>query len=393
MSDSIKAFVALDAGMSREVVEQALPHSGNVDIVGIVEGLDEAWLTLQEVANDVLVVACAGHSEKALVLIDGAVKQRPSRPVIVFGYGSPNGFVDRVFGVGADDVVVLPQDPEEVRFALQKAMARKSGGSGSVMGSQAQLVCVLGPKGGTGKTLTATSLAVVLADTGKRVALVDLDLQFGDVGLCMGLSPETTIYDLARAGGTLDEEKLSDFLVTHHSGVEVLIAPSRPDHAAAVSIEFLRSIYSVLRRMVDYVIVDTPPGFTPEVIATIDSATAICMVGMLDALSLKNTKLGLETLDLMGFSRDHIRLVLNRARTRVGISDEDVEAIVGRTPDVLIPSDRDIPRSVNEGTPIVMSKPQSEAAEAMRRLATLLVETEPAARGARGLRRLVGRRA
>jgi pilus assembly protein CpaE len=393
MAERIKAFVALDAGMSREVVEQSLPRGGDVDLVGLVEGLDEAWLTLQEVVNDVLVVACAGHSEKALVMIDGAVKQRPSRPVVVFGYGSPNGFVDRVFGAGADDLVVLPQDPESVRFALQKAIARKSGGTGSVSGSQGQLVCVLGPKGGTGKTLTATSLAVAVAETGKRVALLDLDLQFGDVGLCMGLSPETTIYDLARAGGTLDEEKLSDFLITHHSGVEVLIAPSRPDHAAAISIDFLRSVYSVLRRMVDYVIVDTPPGFTPEVIATIDSATAICMVGMLDALSLKNTKLGLETLELMGFPRDRIKLVLNRARTRVGISDEDVEAIVARTPDVLIPSDRDIPRSVNEGTPIVMSKPQSEAAEALRQLASSLIETEPAVRGASRIRRLVGRRA
>jgi pilus assembly protein CpaE len=393
MAERIKAFVALDAGMSREVVEQSLPRGGDVDVVGLVEGLDEAWLTLQEVVNDVLVIACAGHSEKALVMIDGAVKQRPSRPVVVFGYGSPNGFVDRVFGVGADDLMVLPQSPDAVRFALQKAIARKSGGAGSVSGGQGQLVCVLGPKGGTGKTLTATSLAVALAEMGKRVALLDLDLQFGDVGLCMGLSPETTIYDLARGGGTLDEEKLSDFLVTHHSGVEVLMAPSRPDHAAAISIEFLRSVYSVLRRMVDYVIVDTPPGFTPEVIATIDSAGAICMVGMLDALSLKNTKLGLETLELMGFPRERIKLVLNRARTRVGISDEDVEAIIGRTPDVLIPSDRDIPRSVNEGSPIVMSKPQSEAAEALRQLASLLVETERATPSASRLRRLVGRRA
>ena len=196
---------------------------------------------------------------------------------------------------------------------------------------------MLGPKGGTGKTLTATSLAVALAEMGKRVALVDLDLQFGDVGLCMGLRPERTVYDLVRAGGSLDEEKLGDFLVTHHSGVEVLIAPSRPDHAASVGIEFLREVYSVLRRMVDYVIVDTPPGFTPEVIATIDSATAICMVGMLDALSLKNTKLGLETLDLMGVPRDRIKLVLNRARTRVGISDDDVVAIIDRTPDISCP--------------------------------------------------------
>jgi pilus assembly protein CpaE len=393
MADHIKAFVALDTGMSRDVVEQSLPQGGDVDIVGVVEGLDEAWLTLQEVPNDLLVVACAGHSERALVLIDGAVKQRPSRPVVVFGYGSTNGFVNRVFQAGADDMVVLPQDPDTVRFALEKAVARKTGGTGSAVGRQGSLVCVLGPKGGTGKTLTATNLAVALSEAGKHVALVDLDLQFGDVGLCMGLRPERTIYDLVRAGGSLDEEKLSDFLVTHHSGVEVLIAPSRPDHASAISIEFLRDVYRVLRKMVDYVIVDTPPGFTPEVIATIDSATSILMVGMLDALSLKNTKLGLETLDLMGFPRDRVKLVLNRARTRVGISDEDVVAIVDREPDVLVPSDRDIPRAVNEGNPIILAKPQAEASEAFRRLASSLVETEPGMSAAKRFRRLLGRTA
>jgi pilus assembly protein CpaE len=392
MAEAIKAFIALDTGMSRAVVEESLPSDGDIEVVGVVEGLDEAWLTLQEVPSDLLVVACTGHSEKALVLIDGAVKQRPNRPVVVFGYGSPNGFVSRVFEAGADDVLVLPQDPESVRFALEKAIVRKAGASGARMGGQAELICVLGPKGGTGKTVTSTSLAIALAEMGKRVALVDLDLQFGDVGLSLGLRPENTIYDLVRAGGSLDEEKLGDFLVTHHSGVEVLIAPSRPDHAAVVSVEFLREVYSVIRRMFDYVVVDTPPGFTPEVIATIDSATAICMVGMLDALSLKNTKLGLETLELMGFPPDNIKLVLNRARTRVGITDEDVTAIVGRTPDVLVPSDRDIPRAVNEGNAIILSKPQSEAAEAFRRLASSLVLTEASANGGRR-RRLIGRRA
>jgi pilus assembly protein CpaE len=393
MADSIKAFVAIDTGISREVVENSLPETGDIEVVGLVEGLDEAWLTLQEVPSDVLVIACAGHSEKALVLIDGAVKQRRSRPVIVFGYGSPNGFVNRVFQAGADDVLVLPQNPDDVRFALEKAIARKTGGSGSEPGSQGHLIVVLGPKGGTGKTLTATNLAACLAEMGKHVALVDLDLQFGDVGLSLGLRPERTIYDLVRAGGSIDEEKLSDFLVTHDSGVEVLIAPSRPDHASVISTDFLRDVYNVLRRMVDYVVVDTPPGFTPEVIATIDNATDICVVGMLDALSLKNTKLGLETLDLMGAPRERIKLVLNRARTRVGISDEDVAAIVGRTPDILVPSDRDIPRTINEGKLIVAEKPQSEAAEAFRRLAVSFVESEPGAAAAKRFRRLLGRSA
>src|SRR5439155_11625683 len=129
MAATIRTFIAVDAGVSREVVTESLPHDGNVEVVGVVEGLDEAWLTLQEVPNDLLVIACAGHSEKALVLIDGAVKQRPSRPVVVVGYGSPNGFVNRVFEAGADDVVVLPQDPESIRFMIQKAIARKTGTS------------------------------------------------------------------------------------------------------------------------------------------------------------------------------------------------------------------------------------------------------------------------
>jgi pilus assembly protein CpaE len=184
-------------------------------------------------------------------------------------------------------------------------------------------------------------------------------------------------------------------MMPHSSGVKVLIAPSRPDHAAVVSVEFLREVYSTLRGMVDYVVVGTPPGFTPEVIATIDNATTVVMVGMLDALSLKNTKLGLETLELMGFPADHVKLVLNRARSRVGISDDEVVAIIGRAPDVLVPSDRDIPRAVNEGKSILATNPQSEASNAFRQLGAMFVheETAAAVAGETGLRRLFGKKA
>jgi pilus assembly protein CpaE len=284
--------------------------------------------------------------------------------------------------------MMLPVTPDAVLFALQKALARKAGGAEGATFNRAPLICVLGPKGGTGKTLTSTSLSVALAEYGKSVALVDLDLQFGDVGLTMGLTPEQTIFDLVRTGGSLDEEKLDGFLMTHSSGVRALIAPSRPDHAAVVSVDFLREVYSTMRSMFEFVVVDTPPGFTPEVIATIDNATGVIMVGMLDALSLKNTKLGLETLDLMGFPADNIKLVLNRARSRVGISDEEVVAIMGREPDIFVPSDRDIPRAVNEGKPILIAKPQAEASVAYRQLAASYLLGPQGDRNVKGLRRL-----
>src|SRR2546429_100955 len=162
--------------------------------------------------------------------------------------------------------------------------------------------------------------------------------------------------------------------MNHSSGVKVLVGPTRPDQASAISVDFLREVYASLRTMCDVVVVDTPPGFTPEVIATIDVSTAACMVGMLDALSLKNTKLGIETLDLMGYSPTKVSLILNRADSRVGITHDDVAAIIGRTPDILIPSDREIPRSVNEGTPVVASRERSEAAKSFRDLADLFAK-------------------
>ncbi len=369
MTHKVRTLVAVDAGIELDAVRAVLPPDESpIHVVGLVEGLDEAWTTLQETASDLLVVGCVGESERALYLIKAATEQRPDRPVVVLTEGSPNGFVQRVFEAGADDIVTLPEPLERVRFALEKAVVRKRGGTAGQGVALAPMICVLGPKGGTGKTLTSCNLGVVLARAGRRVAIVDLDLQFGDVGLALGLVPDRTIADLAQAGGSLDADKLDGYLTTHESGLKVLMAPTRPDHAGMVTTEFLRDVYATLRSTVDFVIVDTPPGFTPEVIASIDRSSYVCMVGTLDSLSLKNTKLGLETLDLMGYKSDRVRIVLNRAGTRVGITREDVADILGRPPDVLVPSDRDIPRAVNEGTPIVLAKERSDAAKAFRTL-------------------------
>jgi pilus assembly protein CpaE len=371
MAERIHALVAIDAGVDSQYIQSTLPDHNGIEVVGIINGIEESWRTLQETSPDLLVVACEGYSDRVLYFIDSAVKQQPDRPVVVLTTGSPNGFVRRVFESGADDIVTLPEPPDRIAFALEKAVARRRGAAVASGIALAPMICILGPKGGTGKTLVSTNLTVALASAGHKATLVDLDLQFGDVGLALGLRPDKTIYDLARSGGSLDEEKLDAYLMRHSSGARILLAPTRPDHASTVTVDFLRDVFSNLRAMNDYVIVDTPPGFTPEVIAAIDSSSHVCMVGMLDSLSLKNTKLGLETLELMGYDPGRISLLLNRADTRVGITQEDVEAIIGRAPEVLVPSDRQIPISVNDGTPIVLADERSEAARSFRALASL----------------------
>jgi pilus assembly protein CpaE len=395
MADTIRILVILAEHADRQLVETALENEPSLEIVGFADSIDD-WHGFLEQPSDVVVVACYGADDGVAAMVDHAVKHRPDRPVVLMSEASPNGFLRQAFEAGADDVITLPQSSEQVAFTLEKVIARKKGLA--VPGkATAPIIAILGPKGGTGKTLIATNLAVALAQRDANVVLVDLDLQFGDIGLALGLSPERTMYDLMKAGPPFDHEKLDRHLIRHSSGVKVLIAPTRPDQASAVSIDYLRDIYASLRTMCDAVIVDTPPGFTPEVIATIDVSSEICMVGMLDSLSLKNTKLGLETLDLMGYDGDHVSLVLNRADSRVGITPDDVSTIVGRGPDVSVPSDREIPRSVNEGTPIVGSRQSSGAAKAFRTLADRYAKTPapkpaPLQSSPTGVRALIGRR-
>ena len=392
MTPGARIFVALEEGIDAAPIREALPPGLAVDVValGAADGGSQAE---RQGAADLVIVGCADAREAAVRVVDAAVRQRADRPVVVLYAGSPNGFMQRAFDAGAEDLITLPQAPGQLRFALEKALARRRTNTVAPSGA---LVTVLGPKGGTGKTLTACNLAVALAQAGAAPVVVDLDLQFGDVALALGLDPVSTIHDLATSGGTLDADKIDAFLVAHASGAKALLAPVRPDQAAAVSVSFLRQVYELLRARHDFVIVDTPPAFTPEVIATIDASSHLCVVGMLDALSLKDTKIGVETLAQMGYDVSELTLVLNRADSSVGIGLHDVERLLGRRPDVLVPSDRAIPRALTYGQPIVVAEPRSGATKAFAELAGRFVDpgtagaaTPPAHEAPRGHRRLL----
>ncbi len=396
----INAILAHDEAVPAELVADHISADSGVTLREVSSVLFPATDALRASDADVLLVGCDAGSEDALNLIEWWTGSRPGRPVVVVCAASAaasNGFVEEVFTAGADDLLVLDDSPElaeatsrQLVFALQKAVARKVSPIEAIEAS-GKVICVLGPKGGIGKTITSCNLAIALALRNKRVALVDLDLQFGDVALSLGLTPDTTVYDLAVSGGELDSEKLDAFLMRHPTGLRVLAAPARPDQAQSVTAEFLADVYEVLRGTYEFVIVDTPPAFTPEVIATIDVSSSVCMVGMLDALSQKNTRLGLETLELMGYESDRVWIVLNRANTSVGINRTDVVSILGRAPDVLVPSHRDIARSVNEGAPVVISQKRSDAARAFEALAgmfsSLSVEQSAGPRRGRSLMR------
>lgn len=380
----ITAIVAHDHTVPSGLVADHFAEQSEIELAEVVDTLYPATDAVKRSEADLLIVACQEGSDEALGLVHWWHGARPGRPIVVLCHGMSNGFVEEAFNAGADDLLPLDEGPEvsdstrlHLQLALRKALARSSTPPETET-ELGKIVCILGPKGGIGKTITSCNLAVALAGRQIRTVLVDLDLQFGDDALSLGLTPDSTSFDLAVSGGSLDAAKLDAFLLEHSSGLRVLAAPARPDQAASVTPEFIADVFDLLRDEFDFIIVDTPPAFTPEVITTVDASSYVCMVGMLDALSLKNTRLGMETLELMGYDPDRIRVVLNRANTSVGITRADVLSILGRNPDILVPSHRDIARSVNEGSPVVVSQRRSEAARSFEALASLFTNAPEA---------------
>jgi pilus assembly protein CpaE len=380
MSSGIHTLVALDGEVDRGLIETVLTRDPKVKVLDYLEldGPPSSGLG----AGDALIVAVADYTPRVRDFVASARRLHPQRPIVLMCPPTGNGYLGEAFESGVDDIVALPtnaaavEDPTLARqlvFALEKAMMRRRGTSEPKSEAARNVICVLGLKGGSGKTLTSTNLAVSLALEGHSVAIMDLDLQFGDVALAMGMNPVRTMYDVVRSGGSLDAEKLDDFLVEHSSGVRALLAPVRPDQATVINVAFLAEAQRLLAEMFEFVVIDTPPSFSPEVIGAVDSSTDALVVVMRDTLSLKNSKLGLETLERMDYDRRRVKVLLNRANTDVGIDRDDVLAILGRDVDIFLPSDREITRSVNQGVPISLRR-GSEAAGVFRTLAKQYID-------------------
>jgi len=229
---------------------------------------------------------------------------------------------------------------------------------------------VFSPKGGTGKTVTATNMGASLAKHwGKRALLLDLDLQFGDAAIMLGIEPEKTIYDLVTAPGELDSEKLAGYVTKHPSGIDVLAAPLRPEDAELVTEGKVTSLLEVARGSYEAIVVDTSPFFHGPMLATLDRTDELLVLCGLDVPTLKNVRLAMQTLELLSFPASRVRYIMNRANTNVGLKTREVEAALKVKITQELPSDGTVPLSVNRGNPAVLAEPRCDFAKAIGQLA------------------------
>jgi pilus assembly protein CpaE len=309
-----------------------------------------------------------------------AIREQTRSPIIVVASGTASELLDEALEADVADVLVLPQLIDNVVFTIRKAAHAKRQVSTVTRSQQGRVVTVFSPKGGTGKTVTASNLSAALAKQGRKTLLLDLDLQFGDAAIVMGIEPEKTIYDLVLAPGELDIEKLAGYTTKHQCGLDILPAPLRPEDAELVTESKITRLLEVARECYDVIVVDTSPFFHGPMLATLDRTDELLVLCGLDVPTLKNVRLALQTLELLSFPSTRIRYVLNRANTKVGLSKREVEGALKVSINAEIPSDRTVPVSVNRGTPAVISEPGSDFSKAMVALSKTVMSSEQRAK-------------
>jgi pilus assembly protein CpaE len=250
---------------------------------------------------------------------------------------------------------------------------------------QTKVIVVISPKGGSGKTAVSSNLAVALAQRHPgRVAAVDLDLQFGDLGTALSLTPERTLAQLARTT-QIDATTVKLFLTPSEHGVYLLAGAADPVDADSVSQSHVSMVLPLLAQDFDYVIVDTAAGLDECTLAAIECATDLLLVSSLDVTSIRSLRKALDALDTLGVDTER-RFVLNRADAKVGLTPSDAEEAVGMKISCSIPSSREIPLSLNLGTPVTVSEPRAAVAKQMQQLAHIYAPAE-AKKSRKGWRR------
>jgi pilus assembly protein CpaE len=370
-NDGTRIFVTGTCEGLNELTE-ALSHHPEMNVVGRSQSVREGAGAL---AGGHLQAVLHGTRASELPVDDlAAIREYTRAPIVLLASGEASALLESALEADVADVLLLPQLPENVVFSIRKACVA---GKTSQSGEQGRIVTVFSPKGGTGKTVMSTNLATAFAKFGgKRTLLLDLDLQFGDAAIMLGIEPDKTIYDLVVAPGELDPEKLAGYTTRHSAGVDVLPAPIRPEDAELVTEAKISRLLEVAKESYEMIVVDTSPFFHGPMLATLDSTDELLLVCGLDVPTIKNVRLSLQTLELLSYPTERIRVVLNRANSNVGMKRGEVEAALEQRVRYEVPSDRAVPLAVNRGNPAVVSDTKADFSRAVREMAKSLQPAE-----------------
>lgn len=331
---------------------------------------------VDEMVRDGVAVVCLGPGldhDPLLALAAAFDRESPNVCVVVVAEPGP-ALWPEALRAGVRDVLSPEAGTDELARALARAAETaerraQAAGRDPAAAPRSRVITVLSPKGGVGKTTVATNLAVGLAGTMPgQVAIVDLDVQFGDVAAALQLSPDRTLGDVAACTDDVTATMLKVFLAGHTSGLYALCAPGSPAEGDAVTAQHGARAVDLLAGEFATVVVDTAAGLQEHTLAAIERATDLVLVCSTDVASVQSLRKELDALDTLGMTGARRHFVLNRSDAKVGLDPADIEEAVGMRATLRLPSSRLVPVSTNVGVPVIESEPRAPVARHLARL-------------------------
>ncbi len=359
-------------------LQRFLESDPELEVVASAPGGENALVKIENSSPDLLIIHADSADSQAISLAERVILRKPRTFVILVPEAESMDLFRAANEAGCHNIIPLPANAEKFCREIHRIYSAESEriealDSNRRVSWTSKVITVFGAKGGLGKSTIAANLAVKLAMKSKKVAVVDLDLQFGDIQICMDLEPKETIADLMQDMNTPGIDVLRTYMNVHPSGAHVLCAPKSPEYAEMVSGDRVSAILSVLRSCYDYVIVDTAANFSDVTLAALDAASIILFVTGLDISILKNSKLAMNILESLG-QKKKVRVIINRAVEISTISVSDVQNIVDAPILARIPSDYlTAVTALNQGLPFVVSQPKSKLALAVSDIADKII--------------------
>lgn len=346
-----------------------------------------SWASRLDV--DIVIIAIEEPVVRGLRTVDMLATGDDAWPIVAVSTRNDRESMRKAMLAGARDYVVLPAPDEELRKAIIRVhlreQERRSTPEGHARGTaRGTIVTLFGVKGGIGKTTVAVNIAAGIARaSGNHVALVDADTQFGDCAVMLDLVPERTIVDAAGEVDAATPHLIEPYLTDHVSRVSLLAAPASPADAESVTPELVGNALKSLAATHDFVVVDTSPRIDAVTALAIDLSSLVLVLVTPEVPCVRRTRAALDLLEAAGYSRDKIKLLLNRASKRAEVPNADLETALGSPIYAEIPDDRAVVRSITTGTPVVMADAKSDAGRAFLELGRNLSGVSGRQRGAR----------
>jgi len=404
MADKIRILVVDDIAETRENLAKLIGFETDMVIVAAAEGGQQAVELAKREHPDVILMDINMPGMDGITATEIIANTVPGSPIIMMSVQGEQDYLRRSMLAGAREFLVKPFSADELvnairhvheiekvkRARYEQVSPPQHVGGGSPAHpaggpARGKIITFFSPKGGVGRTTISTNLAVALHQlTGQPVCLVDGSLPFGDIAVILNMSPKAkTIADLVGAFDQVDAEVMETVLVSHSTGIKVLLAPPTPEAAELITGANIKKVLETLRESYAYVVVDTWPSFQEQVLTMLDVADVILTLMTLEITSLKNVRVFMEIVEKLGYDEQKVQLVANRNDSSGGIKTSDVEASLARKiPHTIVSDGRALVLAVNRGVPFVISHRDSQVAKDIFTLAGKLSGSdEPAPAG------------